>query len=73
VTQYDIEHAVTYARLLDADADKIDWREVSEIVLHIDPQTEPARAQLAHQSHLARAKWMAHSGYQHLLRGDVRA
>jgi hypothetical protein len=72
VTQYDIEHAVVYARL-DADAEGADWREVSKIVLRIDPETELARAQLAHQSHLARAKWMAHTGYQHLLRGDVRA
>ena len=58
MTQYDIEYAVVYARLLDADAEGADWREVSKIVLHIDPETDLARAQLAHQSHLARAKWM---------------
>ena len=40
-------------------------------MLHIDPETEPARAQLAHHSHLARAKWVAHTGYNHLLRGDI--
>ena len=71
LTPYDIEHAVTYARLLDADAEGADWREVSKIVLHIDPEMDLTRAQLAHQSHLARAKWMAHTGYRHLLRGDI--
>ena len=72
MTQYDIEHAVVYARLLDADAERADWREVSKIVLRIDPEKEVARAQLAHQSHLARAKWMARTGYRHLLRGDIQ-
>ena len=73
LTPYDLRHAVLYARLLDADAERADWREVSKMVLHIDPEIDLARAQLAHQSHLARAKWLAQSGYQHLLRGDVRA
>ncbi len=41
---YDHEHAITYLRLLDADAEGADWREVAEIVLHIDPAREPQRA-----------------------------
>ena len=68
LTVYDKEHTVTYARLLDADADHADWREVARIVLHIDPATEPERAQRAFESHLRRAKWMARHGYRHLLR-----
>src|SRR6267143_1568167 len=68
LTAYDKEHAVTYARLLDAEADNADWREVARIVLHIDPTTEPERARLAFDSHLARAKWVARHGYRHLLR-----
>jgi hypothetical protein len=68
LTEYDKEHAVTYARLLDAEADNADWREVARIVLHIDPTTEPERARLAFDSHLARAKWVARHGYRHLLR-----
>jgi hypothetical protein len=68
LTAYDQEHAVTYARLLDAEADNADWREVAHIVLHIDPLSEPERAQRAFESHLARAKWMARHGYRHLLR-----
>ena len=37
LTAYDEQHAVTYARLLDAEADNADWREVTRIVLRIDP------------------------------------
>jgi hypothetical protein len=63
-----IEHAVTHLRMLDADADGADWREVARIVLHIDPDHEPDRARQAFESHLARSKWMAQDGYWHLLR-----
>lgn len=67
LTSYDEQHAVTYARLLDAEADNADWREVARIVLHIDPVSEPERARNAYDSHLARAKWVARHGYRHLL------
>ncbi len=71
LTGYDQEHLVTYLRLLDADAEGADWREVARIVLHIDPDCEPDRARYAFDSHLARAKWMTGHGYRHLLRGDA--
>ena len=67
LTSYDEQHAVTYARLLDAEADNADWHEVARIVLHIDPVSEPVRARNAYESHLARAKWVARHGYRHLL------
>jgi len=67
LTVYDEQHAVTYIRLLDADAKGADWREVARIALHIDPDREPDRARLAFDSHLARAKWMSRYGYRHLL------
>jgi len=69
LTDYDRQHFVTYLRLLDADSEGADWREVARIVLHIDPDREPARARTAFDSHLARAKWMTEHGYRHLLRG----
>jgi Uncharacterized conserved protein (DUF2285) len=50
LTPYDHEHLITYLRLLDADAEGADWREVARIVLHIDPEREPARARRAHES-----------------------
>ena len=71
LTVYDEQHLVTYLRLLDADAQGADWREVAQIVLHIDPNREPIRARKAFDSHLARAKWMTEHGYRHLLRGGA--
>jgi len=71
LTGYDQEHLVTYLRLLDADTEGADWREVARVVLHIDPDREPDRARYAFDSHLARAKWMTEQGYRHLLRGSA--
>jgi hypothetical protein len=71
LTGYDQQHLITYLRLLDADAEGADWREVANIVLHIDPEREPERAKRAWESHLARAKWMTENGYRHLLRGGA--
>ena len=70
LTVYDKVHAVTYMRLLDADAEGADWRDVVRIVLHIDPDREPDRARQAFESHLARARWMTRYGYRHLLERD---
>jgi hypothetical protein len=67
LTSYDEQHVVTYMRLLQADSEGADWREVARIVLHIDPEHEADRARLAYQSHLARAKWLTEKG--RLLRG----
>lgn len=67
LTAYDEQHAVTYVRLLQADSEGADWRDVARIVLHIDPEREPDRARTAYQSHLSRAKWVTEQG--RLLRG----
>ncbi|MGL3104450.1 DNA -binding domain-containing protein [Bradyrhizobium sp. BR 1432] len=69
LTSYDKEHAIIYMRLLDADADKADWREIARIVLGLDPTVEPDRARRTFESHLARAEWLAGHGYRDLLRG----
>ena len=68
LTPYDRDHVVTYLRLLDADAEGADWRDVARIVLHLEPDREPDRARLAFDSHLARAKWMTRHGYRLWLR-----
>jgi Uncharacterized conserved protein (DUF2285) len=70
---YDEEHVITYLRLLDADAEGADWREVARLVLHVDPERESARARRAFESHLSRAKWMTEQGYRHLLRSGASA
>jgi hypothetical protein len=67
LTTYDEQHVVTYARLLQAEGEGADWREVARIVLHIDPDRELDRAKNAYLSHLARAKWVTEQG--RLLRG----
>jgi hypothetical protein len=56
LTAYDEEHLVTYLRLLDAEAKGADWREVTRVVLHLDPEQESDRARRAFESHLSRAK-----------------
>lgn len=71
LTGYDERHAITYLRLLDADAEGADWKEVAKIVLRIDPAREPDRARRTWESHLARARWMTEKGYRHLLQGGA--
>lgn len=71
LTAYDEEHKITYLRLLDAEAEHADWREVARVVLQIDPEKEPARARRAWETHLARARWMTEHGYRHLLRSGA--
>jgi hypothetical protein len=73
LTAYDEEHRVTYLRLLDADAEGADWRDVARLVLHLDSEQESDRARRAFESHLSRARWMTEHGYRHLLRGGVSA
>ena len=71
LTDYDMEHLVTYLRLLDADAEGADWCDVARIVLHLDPAENSEHAKRIWASHLARARWMTENGYRHLLRGGA--
>jgi len=68
LTVYDEQHAVTYVRMLDAQAEAADWREVSRIVLDIDPEREPDRAGVR-QSPGARKVGRPHWVWQLLCRG----
>lgn len=67
LTDYDERHFVTYIRILDANAEGADWREIVKILFNINASQEPERAKAVHDNHLARAKWMTESGYRHLL------
>jgi hypothetical protein len=71
LTVYDEENIITYLRMLDANAEGADWKEVARIVLHRDPDREPDRTRKAFESHLARAKWMSGHGYKQILRGGA--
>ena len=68
LTDYDRRHFTVYARLLDAEREDADWREIARLVLGIDPDADLVRAYDSWTSHLARAKWMTTSGYKLLLR-----
>ena len=68
LTPYDERHFVTYLRLLDAADEGADWREAVRIVFGLDPGSDSERARLVHDSHLARARWIAEKGYRHLMR-----
>jgi hypothetical protein len=71
LTEYDEEHVVTYMRVLDADQQGADWRDVSRIVLRIDPDRDADRARLAFESHLSRARWITERGYRFLLQSGA--
>src|SRR5712672_2377682 len=73
LTVYDEEHVITYLRLLDADAQGADWREVARIVLHLDPKHDSDHARQTFESHLSRAKWMTEQSYRHPQRGGASA
>lgn len=69
VTTYDEVHLVLYLQLLDACADGAAEEEIAREILGIDPVKEPARARLALESHLRRARWMRDTGYRYLAMG----
>jgi len=67
VNAYDERHLATYIRLLMAEEEGADWREVVSVIFGLDPAREPDRAKTIYESHLARARWMTEMGYRHLL------
>lgn len=71
LTAYDEAHLKLYARLLDADAERADWREVVEVLFGLDAKADPERALCVYTSHLDRAKWMTTSGFCELLQGRL--
>lgn len=68
VTDYDRAHLKLYLRLLDADAERASWEEISQLLLGIDPARDRERARLRYETHLARARWMTEQGYLDLLK-----
>ena len=64
ITLYDRQHFLTYARLLSAEKDKVDWRDGVRNILLQDPDKDPRRARVCWESHLERARWIASEGLQ---------
>jgi hypothetical protein len=51
VTDYDLEHAALYIRLLDAEASGADWQEAAKVLLGADLPRETAQARHAYETH----------------------
>ena len=68
LTDYDYVMLECYLRLLDAESEGADWREVAQIVLKVDPDKYYVRAKRMYDSHIARAHWMTEHGFRQLLR-----
>jgi hypothetical protein len=67
LTDYDFTMLECYLRLLDAEKEGADWREVALIVLKVDADKHYARARKVYDSHITRAHWMTEVGFQQLL------
>lgn len=67
LTDYDRRNLAIYVRLLDAAEEGADWTEAARILFGLDPKRDGARARSVHDTHLARARWMAEHGYRDLL------
>ena len=68
LTEYDENHLTDYLRLLDADKENADWKEIVSIIFGIDPDEDESKAKAMHESHFERAKWISQSGYAQLLK-----
>jgi len=64
ITLYDRQHFLTYARLLSAERDKLDWREGVRQILRQDPDRDPRGARICWESHLERARWIETVGFK---------
>lgn len=67
LTDYDYTLLSCYLRLLEAEAEGADWREVAQFVLQIDPNEHYCRAKRRYDSHIARAHWMSEQGFRQLM------
>ena len=67
LTDYDRRHLKLYLRLLDAQADGADWREIVSVLFGLDPSRDAEHACSVYEAHLSRARWMTQHGYRDLL------
>lgn len=58
LTDYDVSHFLTYARLIDAERAGTDWREAASTILLCDVEGHPEATRQCWQTHLARAHWV---------------
>jgi hypothetical protein len=70
LTYYDRQHFLTYARLLDADKERADWKSSASKILQRDVEDDPQAAELCYRSHLARARWVVGAGLDKIQDSD---
>ena len=63
LTAYDRTHLKLYARLLDAEAQGADWREVAKVLFDLEADRDEPRARQVYDAHLERARWMTQGGF----------
>ena len=69
LTLYDRKHFLTYARLIDAANEGMDWKLAVSSILQRDVVGDPDAAKLCYDSHLARARWIVSEGLEGILKG----
>jgi hypothetical protein len=70
LTDYDREHFQTYLFLLDWSAGGGDRCDAIKYLVGSDAALDRDHARKIYNAHLARAKWMTHTGYRLLLSGE---
>ncbi len=64
ITDYDRMNMVLYMRLLDATKADAEFAEVMQVLFGLDASEDPDRCRRIYDAHLARAEWMAATGYR---------
>jgi hypothetical protein len=67
MTAYDHAHFLTYARVLDAERDGLDWAVGLQSILYRDFGDDVAAGKLCWDSHVGRAHWIVKDGIAILL------
>ena len=69
LTLYDRKHFLTYARLIDAANEGVEWKLAVSSILQRDVVGDPDAAKFCYDSHMARARWIASEGLKGILKG----
>ena len=69
LTDYDRKHFLTYARLIDAANEGVEWKTAAASILQRNVVGDPDAAKLCYDSHLARTRWIASEGLEGILKG----
>lgn len=71
LTPYDRQHLATYLSLLYAEGQGTSIEDMAREILSLAPDLDPVTRRSIVEEHLARARWLATSGYKHLLENEA--